>query len=85
MVYCRYHLLERRSKEQVFNILVEKDEDGFYLASVVELPGCHTQAKTLDQLNRRIKEAIEAYLLVAKKDQGHQFVALQQLKMQIPQ
>ena len=45
-----------------FAVLVEKDEDGYYLASVPELPGCHTQAKTLDELTRRIKEAIEVYL-----------------------
>jgi len=42
--------------------MVEKDESGYYVASVPELPGCHTQAKTLDELNGRIKEAIEAYL-----------------------
>ena len=45
-----------------FAVMVEKDENGYYVASVPELPGCHTQAKTLDELNRRIKEAIEAYL-----------------------
>jgi predicted RNase H-like HicB family nuclease len=41
---------------------VEKDENGYYVASVPELPGCHTQAKTLNELASRIKEAIEAYL-----------------------
>jgi predicted RNase H-like HicB family nuclease len=45
-----------------FAVLVERDEDGYYVASVPELPGCHTQAKTLDELTKRIKEAIEAYL-----------------------
>ncbi len=45
-----------------FAVMVEKDEDGYYVASVPELPGCHTQAKTLDELTKRIKEAIEAYL-----------------------
>jgi len=29
-------------EEKVFNVLVEKDEDGYYVASVIELPGCHT-------------------------------------------
>lgn len=43
-------------------MVVEKDEDGYYVASVPELPGCHTQAKTLDELTKRIKEAIEVYL-----------------------
>jgi predicted RNase H-like HicB family nuclease len=45
-----------------FGVVVEKDEDGYYIASVPELPGCHTQAKTIDQAMKRIKEAIQAYL-----------------------
>jgi len=42
-----------------FGVEVEKDEDGYYVASVPELPGCHTQAKPLDQVMKRIKQAIE--------------------------
>jgi predicted RNase H-like HicB family nuclease len=45
-----------------FAVIVERDEDGYYVASVPELPGCHTQAKTLDELTKRVKEAIEEYL-----------------------
>lgn len=45
-----------------FGVVVEKDEDGYYVASVPELPGCHTQAKTLDEVMERIKEAIQACL-----------------------
>ena len=45
-----------------YNILIEKDEDGWLVSEVVELPGCHTQAKTMDQLIERTKEAIKAYL-----------------------
>jgi len=45
-----------------FSVLVEKDEDGYYIASVPELPGCHTQAKTLDELTSRVKEAMFLYL-----------------------
>jgi len=45
-----------------FAVIVEKDEEGYYVASVPELLGCHTQAKTLDELTDRIKEAIKAYL-----------------------
>ena len=47
-----------------FTVVIGQDEDGIYVASVPELPGCHTQAETLDELNRRIKEAIELYLEV---------------------
>lgn len=49
-----------------FNVVVERDENGYYVASVPELPGCHTQAKTLDELRRRIEEAIKLYLEVEK-------------------
>ena len=45
-----------------FVVIVEKDADGVYVASVPELPGCHTQAGTLDELAKRVREAIEAYL-----------------------
>ena len=47
-----------------FGVVVERDADGYYVASVPELPGCHTQARNLDQVMKRIKEAIEAYLEV---------------------
>ncbi|MGP8329038.1 MAG: type II toxin-antitoxin system HicB family antitoxin [Methanosarcinaceae archaeon] len=47
-----------------FTIVIEQDDDGIYIASVLELEGCHTQAITLDELKERIKEAIELYLEV---------------------
>ncbi|WP_292470106.1 type II toxin-antitoxin system HicB family antitoxin [Methanolobus sp.] len=47
-----------------FTVKIEQDEDGIYVASVPELPGCHTQAQTLDELNYRVKESIELYLEV---------------------
>jgi predicted RNase H-like HicB family nuclease len=47
-----------------FSVIIEKDEDGYYVASVPELPGCHTQAKTIDELMKRINEAASLYLEV---------------------
>ncbi len=47
-----------------FSVVIEKDEDGYYVASVPALRGCHTQAKSLDVLIKRIKEAIELCLEV---------------------
>ncbi|MHA1385415.1 MAG: type II toxin-antitoxin system HicB family antitoxin [Candidatus Helarchaeota archaeon] len=49
-----------------FSVIIEKDEDGYFIGTVPELPGCHTQAKTLDELTVRIIEAIELYLEVQK-------------------
>ena len=43
-----------------FDVVIEKDSDGYYVASVPALRGCHTQARSLDQLMERIREAIEA-------------------------
>ncbi len=45
-----------------YTILIEKDEAGWLVSEVIGLPGCHTQAKTMDQLIERTKEAIKAYL-----------------------
>lgn len=50
------------SRGRTFTVAIEKGEDGYFIASVVELPGCHTQAKTLKELDRRVKEAIEVNL-----------------------
>jgi predicted RNase H-like HicB family nuclease len=47
---------------KTFNIVVEQGTDGFLISSVIELPGCHTQAMTYDELLTRTKEAIELYL-----------------------
>lgn len=47
---------------KTFNIIVEQGEDGYLISEVVGLPGCHTQAKTLDQLMERTREAIRLYL-----------------------
>ena len=60
-----------------FSVLVEKDEDGYYVATVPVLPGCHTQAKSLDNLLERIKEAIEAYLEAEKDIDIPEFIGIQ--------
>jgi predicted RNase H-like HicB family nuclease len=57
-------LTEATMKRQ-FTVVIEQDEDGYYIGIVPELPGCHTQAKSLEELKKRIKEAIELYLEVA--------------------
>ena len=41
-----------------FTVVIERDDEGYYVASVPALPGCHTQARSRDELDTRIKEAI---------------------------
>lgn len=54
----------RKSREREFSVIVERDAEGYYVASVPELHGCHTQARSLDKLMERIREAIALCLEV---------------------
>ncbi len=63
---------------QEFNVVIERDEDGFFVASVPSLRGCHTQAKSLDVLMRRIQEAISLCLDV-EKPVSNEFVGVQRV------
>lgn len=65
-----------------FAVVIERDSEGYYVASVPSLPGCHTQARSLDELSERIKEAIELCL----EEQGEpieplDFVGIQQVTL----
>jgi predicted RNase H-like HicB family nuclease len=56
----------RKPSKREFSVIVERDEDGYYVATVPALPGCHTQARSLDKLVERIREAIELCLEVER-------------------
>jgi len=66
-----------------FSVVIERDEEGFYVASVPALPGCHTQARSLDELMERIREAITLCLEVkAEESNGLEFVGVQRVSVQ---
>lgn len=65
-----------------FTVIIEKDEEGWFVSEVVELPGCHTQGRTIDQLIVRTREAIMAYLESDKDFEIEaKFVGIQQIEM----
>jgi len=65
-----------------FNVVIEKDEEGLYVASVPDIPGCHTQGKTLNQVLERIKEAIEVCLEADGSEiKPMKFVGLQKVEV----
>jgi predicted RNase H-like HicB family nuclease len=47
-----------------FSVIIERDAEGYYVASVPALRGCHTQARSLDELMERVREAVELCLEV---------------------
>lgn len=65
-----------------FNIIIEKGEDDYLISEVVELPGCHTQAKTMDELLERTKEAISLCLEEQKDVEiNGRFIGLQKIEV----
>lgn len=63
-----------------FTVIIEKDEQGYFIAEVPELRGCHTQAKSLDVLMERTKEAIQLCLEVyGRKSSKTHLVGVQKL------
>jgi predicted RNase H-like HicB family nuclease len=64
-----------------FNMVIEQGEDGYLISEVVGLPGCHTQAKTYDELVKRTKEAISLYLKCQKQPAifTDRFIGIQKL------
>lgn len=68
-----------------FNVVILEDEGGGYIALVPELPGCHTQGDSLDEVIRNIREAIELYLETLSEDEKEEIlrrrvVGLQRVK-----
>ena len=65
-----------------FSVIIERDEEGYYVASVPALPGCHTQARSLDELMERIREAIALCLEVgAEEPSSLEFVGVQRVRV----
>ncbi len=67
---------------QQYDVVVERDSSGYFIASVPVIPGCHTQAKSLDQLMERIREAIELCIEV-NGDSGEplDFIGIQRVSI----
>ena len=64
-----------------FSVLIEKDEDGYYVATVPALKSCYTQAKTLEELYPRIKEVVDLCLEEEPEPPIMEFVALQRIEV----
>jgi predicted RNase H-like HicB family nuclease len=66
--------------QRQFDVIIERDSEGFYVASVPQLAGCHTQAQSLDAVMERIREAIELCLEVQGRPEGDlEFIGIQRV------
>jgi len=68
-----------------FSVVILEDESGGYIAVVPELPGCHTQGDSLDEVIKNVKEAIELYLETLSEEEkkellSHRVIGLQRVK-----
>lgn len=71
---------EDNSLPRQFDVVIERDEEGYYVASVPQLVGCHTQARSLDEVTERIREAIELCLEVqGVPEQSLEFIGIQRI------
>ena len=69
-------------KTYKFPVVIEKDEDGIFIGIVPGLKGCHTQAKTLAELEKRLKEVIALCLSVERKGfRQNEFIGLHQVEL----
>lgn len=66
-----------------FTVLIEKDEKGWYIASVPDIPGCYTQGRTIEQVIERIKEAVEVCLESDDDIKPLDFVGVRNIEIKI--
>jgi len=69
-------------RQRDFDVVIERDEDGYYVASVPALRGCHTQAKSLDVLMERVQEAV-ALCLEVEEPSANQFIGVQRVTVAV--
>ena len=65
-----------------YDVVVERDGEALYVVSVASLPACHTQARSRDDLMRRIMETIELRLEIQREaDSGREFMGVQRVRL----
>lgn len=68
-----------------YTVLIEQDEDGMYIATVPDIPGCYTQGKTVEQAMGRVREAIQVCIEAEELEDilPMKFIGIQQVEVKI--
>jgi len=64
-----------------FYVLVERDEDGFYVGEVPQLRACYSQGRTLDELMTNMREVIELCLEEQGEERLTEVVGIQKVSI----
>jgi len=67
------------NNKREFYMIVERDEDGFFVGEVPQLKACYSQGETLDELMENITEVIEMCLEEEEIDETYEFVGVQKI------
>lgn len=66
-------------KNREFYVIIERDEDGYYVGEVPQLKACYSQGETIDELMENIKEVIALCLEEQDDDNLAEFVGIQKV------
>ena len=66
-------------KQQEFYVIIERDEDGYYVGEVPQLPACYSQGETIDELMKNMKEVIELCLEEENEVSKAEFVGIRKI------
>ncbi len=66
-------------KQQEFYVIIERDEDGYYVGEVPQLQACYSQGETIDELMKNMKEVIELCLEEEREDLKTEFIGIQKI------
>lgn len=64
-----------------YTVIIEQDEDGFFVAEVPALKSCYTQARSMDDLMKRLREVIELCESEQKPRTRMRFVGVQRIAL----
>ncbi|WP_255335764.1 type II toxin-antitoxin system HicB family antitoxin [Methanosarcina sp. KYL-1] len=78
-------MIQMEGKTLNYTVLIEQDEDGMYIATVPDIPGCYTQGKTVEQAMERVKEAIQVCIEAEELEDilPMKFIGIQQVEVKV--
>ena len=72
-------MISNKDEKQEFYVIIERDEDGYFVGEVPQLKACYSQGKTIDELMTNMKEVIELCLEEEQESYSSQFVGVHKL------